>query len=165
MPVKIRLRRVGAKHQPSYRIVVADSRSPRNGRYLDQVGFYNPLTNPATITINQDKAVDWLRRGAQPTDTVLKLLSKFNIEPSAVRKGQNPDPVAPVAVPSPQTSNRSRPKASRSGATAIAEPPVQGESAAAGDLAIEAPEREAEPSEVTLELAPEDAPPVAESGE
>ena len=70
MPVKIRLRRMGAKHQPSYRIVVADSRSPRDGRYIDQVGFYDPLPNPAVITIDADKAKDWLRRGAQPTETV-----------------------------------------------------------------------------------------------
>ena len=86
MPVKIRLRRMGAKHQPSYRIVVADSRSPRDGRYIDQVGFYNPLTNPAIINVNKEKAIDWLRRGAQPTDTVAKLFTKFDIDPVAVRK-------------------------------------------------------------------------------
>src|SRR5437763_15003735 len=87
MPVKIRLRRMGAKHQPSYRIVVADSRSPRDGRYIDQVGFYNPRTQPATITINREKAADWLRKGAQPTETVEILLKKFNINPVDVRKG------------------------------------------------------------------------------
>src|SRR5579872_5134553 len=89
---------MGAKHQPSYRIVVADSRSPRDGRYIDQVGFYNPLTNPATITIDQDKAVDWLRRGAQPTDTVAILLQKRDINPGLVRggkKGATPNPLAP----------------------------------------------------------------------
>jgi small subunit ribosomal protein S16 len=86
MSVKIRLRRMGAKHQPSYRIVVADSRSPRDGRYIDQVGFYNPLTNPAIIDVNKEKAIDWLRRGAQPTDTVAKLFTKFDIDPAAVRK-------------------------------------------------------------------------------
>ena len=101
MPVKIRLRRMGAKHQPSYRIVVADSRSPRDGRYIDQVGFYNPLTNPATIRVDQDKAVDWLRRGAQPTDTVAILLKKFNIDPTAVRKGETPQPVGAGTAPSP----------------------------------------------------------------
>lgn len=86
MSVKIRLRRMGAKHQPSYRIVVADSRSPRDGRYIDQVGFYNPLTNPAIINVNKDKAIDWLRRGAEPTDTVSKLFTKFDIDPVVVRK-------------------------------------------------------------------------------
>lgn len=79
MSVKLRLRRMGAKHQPSYRIVVADSRSPRDGRYIDQVGFYNPLTNPATINIDQEKAVDWLRRGAEPTETVAILLKKADV--------------------------------------------------------------------------------------
>jgi small subunit ribosomal protein S16 len=87
LPVKIRLRRVGAKHQPSYRIVVADSRSPRDGRYIDQVGFYNPLTNPATITIDREKAADWLRKGAQPTETVEILLKKVDLTPDEVRKG------------------------------------------------------------------------------
>jgi small subunit ribosomal protein S16 len=87
LPVKIRLRRMGAKHQPSYRIVVADSRSPRDGRYIDQVGFYNPLTNPATITIDHAKAIDWLRKGAQPTETVEILLKKNEIDPVTVRKG------------------------------------------------------------------------------
>ena len=90
MAVKIRLRRVGAKHQPSYRIVVADSRSPRDGRFIDQVGTYNPRTNPATVTINRDKAVDWLRKGAQPTETVEILLKKASIIPSVVRKGEAP---------------------------------------------------------------------------
>src|SRR5438445_10774743 len=85
--VKMRLRRMGAKHQPSYRIVVADSRSPRDGRYIDQVGFYNPLTNPATINIDREKALDWLRRAAQPTETVTILLKKFDIQPEAARKG------------------------------------------------------------------------------
>jgi small subunit ribosomal protein S16 len=86
MPVKIRLRRMGAKHQPSYRIVVADSRSPRDGRYLDQVGFYDPLRNPAVITFDTDKTRDWLRRGAQPTETVEKLMRKHDIIPADVRK-------------------------------------------------------------------------------
>jgi small subunit ribosomal protein S16 len=89
LTVKMRLRRMGAKHQPSYRIVVADSRSPRDGRYIDQIGFYNPLTNPATITLKTDKAIEWLRKGAQPTDTVSILLGKFDIDPVKVRKGSD----------------------------------------------------------------------------
>jgi small subunit ribosomal protein S16 len=84
----MRLRRMGAKHQPSYRIVVADSRSPRDGRYIDQVGFYNPLTNPAEIRLDRDKAIEWLRKGAQPSETVAILLGKFDIDPTAVRKGE-----------------------------------------------------------------------------
>jgi small subunit ribosomal protein S16 len=161
LPVKIRLRRVGAKHQPSYRIVVADSQAPRNGRYLDQVGFYNPLTNPATITLNSEKAVDWLRRGAQPTDTVLKLLSKFNIEPTAVRKGATPAPVEPAEAPSRQTSNRTRPGGGN--AAASAEAAVPGAAIAEAPRATDAPEGDA--AESTIELAPEDAPEVTETGE
>lgn len=99
MPVKIRLRRMGAKHQPSYRIVVADSRSPRDGRYIDQVGFYNPLTNPATITVDQEKAVDWLRKGAEPTETVAILLKKVDITPHSARHGSTSDD-SPVATAS-----------------------------------------------------------------
>ena len=77
--VKIRLRRVGAKHRASYRIVVADSRSPRDGRFIEIVGHYNPLTDPATININEEKVVKWLKQGAQPTDTVYSLLRKSGI--------------------------------------------------------------------------------------
>jgi len=77
--VKIRLRRVGAKKKPSYRLVVADARSPRDGRFIATIGHYNPLTDPATIVIDEEKALGWLRQGAQPTATVTRLLSKVGI--------------------------------------------------------------------------------------
>ncbi len=77
--VKIRLRRVGAKKKPSYRVVVADSRAPRDGAFISVIGYYNPLTDPETVTIDEEKALDWLRQGAQPTDTVARLLSKAGI--------------------------------------------------------------------------------------
>ncbi len=77
--VKIRLRRVGAMHRPSYRVVVADSRSPRDGRFIEIIGHYNPLTDPATVNINEEKALKWLKLGAQPTDTVHSLLRKSGI--------------------------------------------------------------------------------------
>ena len=77
--VKIRLRRVGAKHRPSYRVVVADSRSPRDGRFIEIIGHYNPLTAPSTVNINEEKALKWLKLGAQPTDTVYSLLRKSGI--------------------------------------------------------------------------------------
>ena len=77
--VKIRLRRVGTKNKPSYRVVVADSRSPRDGAFIAIIGHYNPLTNPETITIDEEKALNWLRQGAQPTDTAARLLSKLGI--------------------------------------------------------------------------------------
>ena len=77
--VKIRLRRMGAKKAPYYRIVVADSRSPRDGRCIEEIGSYNPLTEPATITVDAEKAQQWIKNGAQPTDTVKALLKKANI--------------------------------------------------------------------------------------
>ena len=74
--VKIRLRRMGAKKNPYYRIVVADSRSPRDGRCIEEIGTYNPLTDPATIQVDVEKAQQWIKNGAQPTDTVRALLKK-----------------------------------------------------------------------------------------
>ena len=75
--VRIRLRRVGAKKQPSYRIVVADSRSPRDGKYIEAIGFYNPRTEPETITIKEDRALYWLSVGAQPSEPVQQILQKL----------------------------------------------------------------------------------------
>ncbi len=72
--VKIRLKRMGAKKTPFYRIVVADSRYPRDGRFIEQIGTYNPLTNPSSINVDNEKAAKWLSQGAQPTDTVKELL-------------------------------------------------------------------------------------------
>lgn len=77
--VKIRLRRMGAKKAPYYHIVVADSRSPRDGRCIEEIGSYNPLTSPATITVDTEKAQQWIKNGAQPTDTVKALLKKANV--------------------------------------------------------------------------------------
>ena len=74
MAVKLRLMRMGKKKQPTYRVVAADSRSPRNGRFIEIVGIYDPRPDPSAIRIDNDKAVDWLRKGAQPTDSVRKLL-------------------------------------------------------------------------------------------
>jgi len=77
--VKIRLRRMGRRNRPFYRVVVADSHSPRDGKSIDIIGHYNPLTDPATISIDEEKALKWLRYGAQPTDTVRSLLGKLGI--------------------------------------------------------------------------------------
>jgi len=76
MAVKIRLRRMGSKKAPFYRIVVADSRFPRDGRFIEEIGYYNPLTDPATIKVDTDKANQWILNGAQPTDTVKSILKK-----------------------------------------------------------------------------------------
>ena len=77
--VKIRLQRKGAKHRAFYRVVVADSRSPRDGRFVEQLGYYDPLTNPPDIKVETDKVIDWLGKGAQPTDTVRTLFSSIGI--------------------------------------------------------------------------------------
>jgi len=75
MPVKIRLQRHGSKKRPFYFIVVADARAPRDGKFIQKIGTYNPLTVPATIQVDRQKALDWLHKGAQPTDTVRRILS------------------------------------------------------------------------------------------
>ncbi|MFA6612464.1 MAG: 30S ribosomal protein S16, partial [Dehalococcoidales bacterium] len=77
--VKIRLRRIGAPKKPSYRLVVADSQSPRNGAFIEIIGFYNPLTQPETFNVEEEAALKWLRQGAQPTATAARLLTKAGI--------------------------------------------------------------------------------------
>ncbi len=79
MTVKIRLKRVGKKKAPSYRVVVADSRSPRDGRIIENIGWYNPLVEPSAIHIDEEKALGWLKNGAQPTDSVASLLKRTGI--------------------------------------------------------------------------------------
>jgi small subunit ribosomal protein S16 len=82
MAVKLRLRRVGATKRPSYRVVVADSRAPRNGRFVETLGHYNPLTSPATIKMDAERVNHWLTRGAQPSDAVARLLRKSGLIPA-----------------------------------------------------------------------------------
>jgi len=77
--VKIRLKRVGAKKAPIYKVVVADSRYPRDGRFIEEIGLYNPMTDPSTIEINAEKVAEWTKKGAQPTDTVKSLLKRAGI--------------------------------------------------------------------------------------
>ena len=79
MAVKIRLRRMGAKKAPFYRVVVADSRSPRDGRFIEEIGYYNPLTEPVEVKINEEKATKWINNGAQPTDVVKRLFNTVGL--------------------------------------------------------------------------------------
>ena len=79
MAVKIRLHRVGAKKAPFYRVVVADSRYPRDGRFIEEIGTYNPLTEPAEIKVDSERALTWIKNGAQPTDTVKNLLKRAGV--------------------------------------------------------------------------------------
>ena len=79
MAVKLRLKRMGAKKAPFYRVVAADARSPRDGRFIEELGYYNPKTEPATVSLKEEAILAWLNNGAQPTDTVRSLLSKAGI--------------------------------------------------------------------------------------
>lgn len=79
MATRIRLKRMGARKRPYYRLVVTDSRSPRDGRFIEEIGTYNPLTEPSTVTIDEEKALKWLKNGAQASDTVRSLFSKAGI--------------------------------------------------------------------------------------
>jgi len=87
--VKIRLRRVGSKKKPSYRLVVADSRSPRDGAFIAILGHYDPMTDPETIVINEELALSWLKQGAQPTETAARLLAKVGIIPKSKTLKEN----------------------------------------------------------------------------
>jgi small subunit ribosomal protein S16 len=90
MPVKIRLRRMGAKKRPSYRVVIADSRSPRDGRFIETIGTYNPLTNPPTTTLNTEKAQYWLSHGAQPTEAAQRILRWNGVGKPAAESAPTP---------------------------------------------------------------------------
>lgn len=79
MAVRIRLKRMGQKKRPFYRLVVADSRAARDGRFIDSLGYYNPITEPAEIQVDEEKALSWLEKGAQPSDTVRSLLKKSGV--------------------------------------------------------------------------------------
>jgi len=114
MAVKIRLKRMGKKRQPSYRVVVADSRSPRDGRFIEQIGRYDPLQHPSIVEIDNDRALDWLGKGAQPTDAVRKLLQISGawgtFRGDAAATGE--------AVPPPTRKKRSKKEKARAAAAA-----------------------------------------------
>lgn len=106
MPVKMRLRREGKKKQPFYRVVVADVRSPRDGRYIEDIGYYQPLHEPSTISIDRERALYWLRNGVQPTSAVVNLLriegiwAEFRPQDPAARRGvEGGEPAAATAGP------------------------------------------------------------------
>jgi small subunit ribosomal protein S16 len=106
--VKLRLMRMGKKKQPTYRVVAADSRSPRDGRFIEIVGIYDPRPDPSAIRIDNDKAVDWLRKGAQPTDSVRKILeisgawAQFNGQPAPAPAAEAPAPAAKATTAAPK---------------------------------------------------------------
>ena len=113
--VKIRLRRVGAKKQPHYRLVVADSRAPRDGAFIEVIGHYNPLTDPPTVVVDGEKAQIWLNQGAKPTAIVAKLLLKAGIAESPKRPARKPKPKLaekpkPAAKPKPTRKSKTTTK-------------------------------------------------------
>lgn len=95
--VKIRLSRVGARNQPSYRIVVADSRSPRDGRFIEIIGNYNPRTNPPTVVVKEERALYWLGQGAQPTEAVARMLKNAGILDKFASAKPKPESAAETA--------------------------------------------------------------------
>ena len=101
--VKLRLQRMGANKKPFYRVVVADSRAPRDGKFIEEIGYYNPMTDPADIKIDEEKAQKWLGTGAQPTDTVKKLFQKSGILQKAVKPmGELVSAIAKSLVENPE---------------------------------------------------------------
>jgi len=144
--VKLRLVRIGKTKQPHYRLVAADSRSPRNGRFIEILGTYNPRSEPSDIAVDNDRAVDWLRKGAQPTDTARKLLTI-----SGAWEAFTGEPTPPPPTPKPP---KPKPEPAAEAPVAEAEP----EEATAAEPE---PEPEPEPEEATAvepEAAAEEAP-------
>ena len=109
MAVVIRMKRQGAKKRPFYRVVVADSRSPRDGRYIEQLGYYDPLTNPATFKVDAEKFASWIRKGARPSESVGVMMSK--LAPEAMRPAPLPRPVRPEAAPRAKKAKAAKAKA------------------------------------------------------
>ena len=111
MAVVIRMKRQGAKKRPFYRVVVADSRSPRDGRYIEQLGYYDPLTNPATFKVDAEKFASWIRKGALPSESVGVMMSKH--APEAMRPLPLPKPVAAEAPARVKKVKAAKPKAAK----------------------------------------------------
>jgi len=148
--VKIRLRRVGAKKQPSYRVVVADSRSPRDGRFIEVIGFYNPRTEPETVKVNEDRALHWLSVGAQATEAVARLLKKQGTMArfERLKQGEPLEALVAEAEEAARAAGEVSPRTRREHATPVAEEPaVEPETgpSGAGDEAEEG--QEVEPAE------------------
>jgi len=140
--VKIRLKRMGTTKRPVYRLVVADSRSPRDGRFIESIGFYDPLPNPAVVRIDTERVQLWLKRGARPSDSARQLLVKEGI--LAARPFKITVRVAPAAEPTPATTNGAHASATSAASTetpeneAASESPVEEPASgatAAGDVA------------------------------
>ena len=163
MTVKIRLRRMGTRGKPFYRVVVADSRSPRGGRFIDTLGYFDPRTDPPTIKIDEEKALLWLNRGAQPTDTAEALLKKEDLfQKFLTAKGRKVEelPAKAEAPPAVEEPEPEPPKPRRSRASAEAAPTRKRRTKAAQEA--EAPA--AEPQAVAESGIIQEAQPSEEQG-
>ena len=149
MAVKIRLMRVGKKKQPTYRVVVADSRSPRDGRIIETIGHYGPREEPSRVSIDADRALDWLRKGAKPTEQVQKLLTVSGVWETFTAERPNPDSKlnrrghVTGRGPAKNTVKVEKPKAEAPAAPAAAAPEADAD-AGADDATAEASEESAE---------------------
>jgi small subunit ribosomal protein S16 len=154
--VKLRLRRVGAKKQASFRIVATDSRSPRDGRFIEVVGFYNPRTEPETVQVKEDRALHWLSVGAQPTEAVARLLKKMGTleRYERLKKGESVETLVAEAEAAAESAPAISPKTRREPGKAAAKK---------AEKPAEAPEPKAEPEPEVAE--PEEAPEVEEAPE
>ena len=162
MAVKIRLRRMGKKRQPSYRVVVADGRSPRDGRFIEQIGRYDPLQEPSLVEIDNDKAIDWLNKGAQPTAAARKLLEISGAWGTFRASRGDVITVGEVAPPPPKKKKSKKQKAAEAAAAeagAEAAEAVEAEEAVADDAPAEEPAAEEAAPEASAaeEAAPEEA--------
>jgi small subunit ribosomal protein S16 len=158
--VRIRLRRVGAKKQPSYRVVVADSESPRDGRFIETIGFYNPRTDPPTVEIEAERALYWLQHGAQPSDAVARMLQNLGIMDKLARLKAGADMetlLAELAEEKAAAEKRlAEQKAALEKEAAEAEEARAAEEEPAEAEAEEARAAEEEPAEAEAEEAPAD---------
>lgn len=162
LSVKIRLRRIGAKKKPFYRVVVADSRTPRDGRFIEQLGYYDPTTEPPVLKIDEEKAKLWLSRGAQPTDTAGALLKKLGLLARTKVVEATPKPEPEPAAEAEKPKKAARKKAEAAGVAAPAPAKKATTKAAPKAVAEETAEAPAEPApaEAAAEAAPAEEPAV-----
>jgi small subunit ribosomal protein S16 len=139
--VRIRLRREGSRHQPTYRIVVADRESPRNGRFLEILGHYNPRTEPATVVVDEASLLQWMKQGAQPSESVVKVLKTFGAWErwERVQKGESVDTVLAERAEQPKVDPRTRRDGLKAGGVSKKSRAKQ-EAAAAASPSAAAPE-------------------------
>ena len=164
MSTRIRLRRMGANKRPFYRVVVADQRSPRDGRFIENIGKYHPLEDPSLIEIDEDRALHWLRVGAQPSDQVRNLMVKIG-HLGQVRRRSGPPP--PTLVPDRGEKPRDKPKVSKKAAAKAAEaaaapPAPPAKAAVAPEPAAAEPEPEPAPAEPEPAAVVDETPPAPE---